>query len=70
MAIDVLVVCIRYAHKGICTYLRGLMLFILVVGSCRNLRTKNGQVFGSRFLFVYSILQFERTDMETEQNVV
>lgn len=38
--------------RGIRTYLRGLMLFILVAGSCRNLRTKNRQILGSRF-FVF-----------------
>lgn len=35
---------------GVCTYRRGLMLFILVAGSCRNLRIENKQVSGSRFL--------------------
>ncbi len=35
---------------GVCTYRRGLMLFILVAGSCRNLRIENKQVSGSRFI--------------------
>ncbi len=35
---------------GVCTYRRGLMLFILVAGSCRNLRIENRQVLSSRFL--------------------
>lgn len=38
--------------RGIRTYLRGLMLFILVAGSCRNLRTRNEQVFGSRVFVI------------------
>lgn len=38
---------------GVCTYRRGLMLFILVAGSCRNLRIENKQVSGSRFIFKY-----------------
>ncbi len=37
---------------GVCTYRRGLMLFILVAGSCRNLRIENKQVSCSRF-FVF-----------------
>lgn len=39
---------------GVCTYRRGLMLFILVAGSCRNLRIENRQVYGSRFIFIVS----------------
>lgn len=38
---------------GVCTYRRGLMLFILVAGSCRNLRIENRQVLGSRFFVIY-----------------
>ena len=39
--------------RGIHTYLRGLMLFILVVGSCRNLGLRIGKISTTPFLLFH-----------------
>ena len=41
--------------RGIHTYLRGLMLFILVVGSCRNLGLRIGKISTTPFCIPNSI---------------
>ncbi len=50
---------------GVCTYRRGLMLFILVAGSCRNLRIENKQVSCPRF---FVLAPMPRAARKMEEN--
>ena len=54
---------------GVCTYRRGLMLFILVAGSCRNLRIENKQVSGLRFFVCPISYAARRNGLATQTRI-